>query len=145
VEIAERRLSGTVIDATPLIASHMRTWQSSRHGQLLRERGAGEGERTRAQRADEAHQVPGLGRIVETVEAVQRDWLMTGASLDSQDLGALAADVARFRQSLSVPLIRQEKDVTTTRRDRADREPLQLGRSVLERRIAERRLQLPAY
>ncbi|GAC1502864.1 MAG: hypothetical protein NVS1B6_09790 [Steroidobacteraceae bacterium] len=40
--------------------------------------------------------MPGLGRIVETADAVQRDWLMTGAALESQGLGGLAADVERF-------------------------------------------------
>jgi hypothetical protein len=41
-------------------------------------------------------------------------------------LGRLAADVERFRQSLKVPLTRQERAVTTIRRGRAERPPVQL-------------------
>jgi len=68
-----------------------------------------------AARAVETQQVPGLGRIVETAEAVQGDWLMTAAALESQGLGALAVDVERFRQSLRVPLTRRERAVTAIR------------------------------
>jgi hypothetical protein len=69
--------------------------------------------------------MPGLGRIVETAEAVQGDWLMTAAALESQGLGHLAADVERFRQSLKVPLTRQERAVTAIRRGRVERLPMQ--------------------
>jgi hypothetical protein len=77
-----------------------------------------EGLAFKAARAGETHQMPGLGRIVETAEAVQGDWLMTAAALESQGLGHLAADVERFRQSLKVPLTRQERAVTAIRRGR---------------------------
>jgi hypothetical protein len=76
--------------------------------------------------AGERQQVPGLGRIVETAEAVQHDWLMTGAALENQGLGSLAADVERFRQSLRVPMTRQERAVTALRRGRVERPPVQL-------------------
>ena len=55
---------------------------------------------------------------------MQYDWLTTGAALESQGLGGLAADVERFRQSLRVPLPRQERAVVTIRRGRA--EPVQM-------------------
>jgi hypothetical protein len=85
-----------------------------------------EGRAFKAATVGETHQVPGLGRIAETAEAVQRDWLMTSAELESQGLGALAADVERFRQSLRVPLTRQERAVTTSNRGREERRPAQL-------------------
>ena len=55
--------------------------------------------------------MPGLGRILQTAEAVQRDWLMTRAELEAQGLGRLAADVERFRQSLTIQLTAQERTV----------------------------------
>ena len=79
-----------------------------------------------AAKAGMAHQVPGLGRIVQTAEAVQHDWLMTSAELESQGLGRLAADVEGFRQSLNVPLTRQERVVAAIRRDRIARPPMQI-------------------
>jgi len=85
-----------------------------------------EGRALKASRSGETHQVPGLSQIVETAEAVQRDWFMTGAALESQSLGRLAADVERFRQSLRVPLTRQERAVTKIRQGRAERPPVQL-------------------
>ena len=66
-----------------------------------------------------AHQVPGLGRIVQTAEAVRHDWLMTSAELERQGFGRLAADVERFRQSLGVPLSRQERAGAAIARGRA--------------------------
>jgi hypothetical protein len=51
---------------------------------------------------------------------------MTGAALETQGLGGLAADVERFRQSLRVPLTRQERAVSAIRRGRAHRPPVQL-------------------
>jgi HAMP domain-containing protein len=86
-----------------------------------------EGRALKAARTGETHQVPGLGRIVTTAEAVQHDWLTTGTALENQGLGALAADVERFRQSLRVPLTRQERAVTTIRRGRVERRPVQLA------------------
>jgi hypothetical protein len=72
-----------------------------------------------------AHQVPGLGRIVQTAEAVRHDWLMTSAELERQGFGGLAADVERFRQSLRVPLTRQERALTAARRSRVERPHVQ--------------------
>jgi hypothetical protein len=86
-----------------------------------------EGLAFKATRAGATHQVPGLDRIVETAEVVQRDWLMTGAALESQGLGGLAAEVERFRQSLRVPMTRQERAVATIRRARVERPPVQLA------------------
>ena len=85
-----------------------------------------EGLALKAARAGETHQAPRLGRIVDTAEAVQGDWLKTAAALESQGLGHLAADVERFRQSLKVPLTRQERAVTAIRRGRVARPPVQL-------------------
>jgi Relaxase/Mobilisation nuclease domain len=76
--------------------------------------------------AGAAHLGPSLGRIVQTAEAVWRDWLMTGAELESQGLGSLAADVERFRQSLKIPLTRQERLESKIRRDRIEG-ALQIG------------------
>ena len=72
-----------------------------------------------------AYLPPGLERIVQTAHAVQHDWLMTRDDLESQGLGDLAADVERFRQSLTVPLTRQERAVVTIRRGRKERPPVQ--------------------
>lgn len=85
-----------------------------------------EGRALRATAAGETHQVPDLGRIVETAEAAQGDWLKTAAALKSQGLGDLAGDVEQFRQSLKVPLTRHERAVTAIRRGRAERPPVQL-------------------
>ena len=79
-----------------------------------------------AAEAGMARQAPGLGRIVQTAEAAQHDWLMTRAELERQGLGRLAADVERFRQSLKVPLTRQERVVTGVKRDRIARPPVQI-------------------
>jgi hypothetical protein len=40
----------------------------------------------RAARAGTVSQPPGAGRILETAEAVQQDWLMTSAALKTQGL-----------------------------------------------------------
>jgi len=85
-----------------------------------------EGRALKAASAGETHQVPRLGRIVATAEAVQHDWLMTATALESQGLGGLAADVERFRQSLTIPLTRQERVVTQKGRGRAELPSLQL-------------------
>jgi hypothetical protein len=73
-----------------------------------------------------AHRLPGLGRIVQTAEAVQNDWLMTGAALQGQGLGDLADDVERFRQSLRVPRTRHERAVLAITRGSVERPPVQL-------------------
>ena len=66
------------------------------------------------------------GRIFDTAETVQHDWLKTGAVLEGQGLGGLAAEVERFRQSLTVPKTRSERAGLAPRRDRAERPPQQL-------------------
>jgi hypothetical protein len=85
-----------------------------------------EGRAFKAAGAGETRRVPGLGRIVKTAESVQGDWLMTAAALESQGLGHLAADVERFRQSLKVPLTRQERAVKTIGRDHVERLQMQM-------------------
>ncbi len=70
----------------------------------------------RAAEGATARQVPGLGRIVQTAEAVQHDWLVTRTELESQGLSHLAADVERFRQALEVPLTQQERAVKAVSR-----------------------------
>jgi hypothetical protein len=67
-----------------------------------------------------------VGRIFDTAETVRHDWLNTGAVLERQGLGGLAAEVERFRQSLRVPKTRSERAELALRRDRAERSPEQL-------------------
>jgi hypothetical protein len=66
-----------------------------------------------------------LGRIIDTAERVQGDWFATARTLRAQGLRELASEVEQFRQSLRVPLTRQERDAATARR-REDRSPRQL-------------------
>jgi hypothetical protein len=76
----------------------------------------------RGLRPDEAHTHPrrlapaSLGRIIDTAEAVQGDWLATGSTLHAQGLRGLAAEVEQFRQSLHVPVTRYEREVAMSRR-----------------------------
>jgi hypothetical protein len=67
-----------------------------------------------------------LGRISQTAKAVQHDWLLTGAALESQGLNRLAAEVERFRHSLSVPRTRQERAMPAFAHSRAEPPPMQL-------------------
>lgn len=96
------------------------------------QRGESRVERQRAQRAaatvasDAGREVPNLGRIFETAETVQYDWLKTGILLQQQGFGNLAAEVEQFRQSLRVPKTQDERALATVRRARAERAPLQL-------------------
>jgi hypothetical protein len=80
----------------------------------------------KAAQAGKAQMPPGLGRISETAEAVQHDWLKTREGLESQGLGRLADDVERFRQSLRVSLSRQERAETAIRQGRVVRPPAQI-------------------
>jgi hypothetical protein len=80
----------------------------------------------KAAQAGRAHMELGLGRIWETAEAVQHDWLMTREGLEIQGLGRLADDVERFRQSLRVSLTRQERAETAIRQLRVERPPAQI-------------------
>ena len=59
-----------------------------------------------------------LGRIFATADAVQHDWLTTGARLRGQGLETLAAEVEQFRQSLSAPRTRHERALAAVRRAR---------------------------
>jgi hypothetical protein len=61
-----------------------------------------------------------VGRIFDTANAVQRDWLITSNVLQKQGLGMLAAEVAQFRQSLSVPRTRRERAIAVVRRASAE-------------------------
>jgi hypothetical protein len=67
-----------------------------------------------------AGQSASLGRIAQTAKAVQHDWLLTGAALESQGFNRLAAEVERFRHSLRVPRSRQEGAMPTFGRSRAE-------------------------
>jgi Relaxase/Mobilisation nuclease domain len=67
-----------------------------------------------------------LGRMAQTAKAVQHDWLLTGAALESQGFNRLAAKVQRFRHSLSVPRTRQEWAMPGFALSRAERPPRQL-------------------
>jgi hypothetical protein len=80
----------------------------------------------RAARAGTVSQPPGAGRILETAEAVQQDWLMTGAALKTQGLSRLASDVEQFRQALRFPRTRQERAVLLLSRRSVERPPVQL-------------------
>jgi relaxase-like protein len=85
-----------------------------------------EGRAIRAAEAASAQTVPGLGRIVQTAEAVQHDWLKTSAELERQGLGRLAADVERFRQSLTVPMTKAKGTHTAVSRNSLKSPPAQL-------------------
>jgi hypothetical protein len=69
---------------------------------------------------------PSLGRIFETAETVQHDWLKTGTLLQQQGFANLAAEVEQFRQSLRVPKTQDERALAAVRRARTERVPLQL-------------------
>jgi hypothetical protein len=52
--------------------------------------------------------------------------LTTSAELERQGLGGLAVEVERFRQSLKVPMTRQERALTVASRSRAERPQMQM-------------------
>ena len=54
------------------------------------------------------------------------DWLKTISALENQGYRGLAAEVERFRQSLRVPLTREERALAAAERAQAEREPPQL-------------------
>jgi hypothetical protein len=66
-----------------------------------------------------------LGRIIDTVERVQGDWVATGRTLQAQGLRDLAWEVEQFRQNLRIPVTRSERDATAARA-RENRYPRQL-------------------
>jgi hypothetical protein len=125
------RNHGVEANATPAqlrgrISNHQRDgiYRAAQRGESWME-WERERQAVKAAQAARAHLPPGLGRIVQTAEAVQHDWLMTRERLEIQGLSGLATDVERFRQSLKVPLTRQERAVVTIRRGRAERRPVQ--------------------
>lgn len=67
-----------------------------------------------------------LGRIFETAETVQHDWLTTSSALENQGFRGLAAEVEQFRQTLRIPKTRHERTVAAIVRGAAERAPLQL-------------------
>ena len=71
-----------------------------------------------------------LGRIFETAEAVRHDWLKTSSALEEQGFRGLAAEVERFRQSLRIPMTREERAQAAAATAQGERVPLQfeLGR-----------------
>jgi len=77
-------------------------------------------------RSSPAGRSASLGRIAQTAEAVQHDCLLTSAALESQGYNRLAAEVERFRHSLSVPRTRQERAMPAFAHSRAERPPMQL-------------------
>ena len=66
-----------------------------------------------------------LGRIIDTAERVQGDWLATVVTLQAQGKPELAWEVEQFRQGLRSPITRQERDAAMGRA-REDRAPRQL-------------------
>jgi len=66
-----------------------------------------------------------LGRIIDTAERVQGDWLATVGTLQAQGQRELAWEVERFRQGLRIPITRQERDAGVAR-SQEDRRPRQL-------------------
>lgn len=68
-----------------------------------------------------------LGRVLETAESVRHDWLTTRLALEKQDFRGLAAEVERFRQSLRIPMTREERALAAAAAGaQAERLPLQL-------------------
>lgn len=61
-----------------------------------------------------------VGRIFDTANAVQRDWLITSTLLQKQGLGTLAAEVEQFRQLFSAPRTRHERAIALVRRASAE-------------------------
>ena len=68
-----------------------------------------------------------LGRIFDTAETVRGDWLKTRLALENQGLRGLAAEVERFRQSLQMPLTREERALAAAERAYREHVPLQHG------------------
>jgi len=68
-----------------------------------------------------------LGRILETAETVRHDWLATSSALEIQGFRGLAAEVEQFRQSLRIPLTREEQALAAAARAQAERAPPQLA------------------
>jgi hypothetical protein len=82
---------------------------------------------TNATRQGRPERSAGLGRIFDTAETVRHDWLKTTSALENQGYRGLAAEVEQFRQSLRIPLTREELALSATARAHAVRAPLQLA------------------
>jgi hypothetical protein len=63
-----------------------------------------------------------IGRIIDTAERVQGDWLATGRALQAQGLRELASKVEQFRQGLRIPITRCERDGGSAREERSPRQ-----------------------
>ncbi len=81
---------------------------------------------TKAAELGETKPSRSLGRIFGTAETVRHDWLTTSSTLENQGFRGLAAEVERFRQSLQIPLTREERALAAAERTHAERAPLQL-------------------
>jgi hypothetical protein len=86
-----------------------------------------EGRATEATEFGRPKRSTSLGRIFETAETVQHDWLTTSSMLERQGFGGLAAEVERFRQTLRIPMTREERALASDARARAERVPVQLA------------------
>jgi len=81
---------------------------------------------TKASRLSRPERSRSLGRIFDTAETVRHDWLKTSSALENQGFRGLAAEVERFRQSLRIPMTREERAVeTAAARVQAERLPPQ--------------------
>lgn len=82
---------------------------------------------TQAAELGETKPSASLGRVFDTAETVRGDWLTTIAALEKQGYFSLAAEVEQFRQSLRIPMTREERAVAAAAaRVEAERVPLQL-------------------
>jgi hypothetical protein len=82
---------------------------------------------TKATRLGRPERSAGLERIFETAETVRQDWLSTSSALEKQGFRGLAAEVEQFRQSLRIPVTKEERALAAAAaRVQADRVPLQL-------------------
>ena len=80
----------------------------------------GERERRAAKAAEFGRPEPSasLGRIFDTAETVRGDWLKTSLALECQGFRGLAAEVEQFRQSLGIPMTREERALAAAARAR---------------------------
>jgi hypothetical protein len=80
---------------------------------------------TKAAELGEIKPSASLGRIFDTAETVRGDWLKTSTALEYQGYRGLAAEVEQFRQSLQIPLTREERAVAAAARAHSEPVPLQ--------------------
>ncbi len=109
------RQHGIAANATPAqIRGRLSNFQKNgifRTAQRGESRVEWERERRATQAAELGETKPSasLGRIFDTADAVRGDWLKTSAALENQGYRSLAAEVERFRQSLRIPMTREEQ------------------------------------